>query len=240
MATKLLNLQIKLLEYLTSAEAIFRHGREFPLDANLRGLNLELLHTEARFSHEKRMQKIAANFPKTLNLFGKERDAVIREFVEACPPVNISRIDNSRQFQAFLAARWNRIPPKLKYLPDVAAFELACAEAYLSSDRVSRVEAELTHSGRPSVRRKPSVVLLRTSFDIRPIFEGRSERANPVEREVTLGIDSYAGELRIYELTSEVFDLLAALGEWAELGEIPNADRLVAELAGAGLLEVRR
>ena len=38
----------------------------------------------------------------------------------------------------------------------------------------------------------------------------------------------------------EWLDLLAALDCWVAVDELPNADRLLADLAEAGLLEVRR
>jgi len=124
---RLLQRQVSLLRYLTSGGAIFGDGG--PLDPDLRGVDGTLLRMEARFSHEKRMEKIAAVFPRTFDLLGSEREALIREFVDACPPVDIARLANARQFHDFLSARWRRQPPRRAYLPDVAACELACAQA---------------------------------------------------------------------------------------------------------------
>ena len=84
---RLLQRQVSLLRYLTSGGAIFGDGG--PLDPDLRGVDGTLLRMEARFSHEKRMEKIAAVFPRTFDLLGSEREALIREFVDACPPADI-------------------------------------------------------------------------------------------------------------------------------------------------------
>ena len=71
MAKRLLDRQAKLLAYLTSGEAIFGDKSGVPIDPALQGIDRALLHVEARFSHEKRMEKIAAVFPKTFALLGR-------------------------------------------------------------------------------------------------------------------------------------------------------------------------
>jgi hypothetical protein len=62
MTKRLLDRQARLLEYLTSGDAIFDDGCGGPRDPILQGFDWALLHIEARFSHEKRMEKIAAVF----------------------------------------------------------------------------------------------------------------------------------------------------------------------------------
>ncbi|MBV9627547.1 MAG: hypothetical protein JO230_05550, partial [Xanthobacteraceae bacterium] len=59
MAARLLDRQHSLLAYLTSGEAIFGDQHQKPAEPSLRGIDPGLLHLEARFSHEKRMEKIA-------------------------------------------------------------------------------------------------------------------------------------------------------------------------------------
>lgn len=239
-AKRLLDRQTRLLEYLTSGDAIFSDACDVSLDATLQGIDRTLLHIEARFSHEKRMEKIAAVLPKTFALLGANRDTVVREFVETCPSIDIGRIENARQFRDFLTARWQRQPPTPRYLPDVIECEFACAQVRIAADGGSSVVANSTLSGPAGIRRKQGVVLLRTCFDIRPIFEGGGEGANPIERKVPLAIASRAVEPRIFELTPEVFDLLAALDRWVAVDEFPDSDGLIADLTEAGLLEVRR
>ena len=179
-------------------------------------------------------------FPRRLLCWARDRETVLRAFVEACPPFDISRIENARQFYGFLTSRWESRPPAPPYLPDVAACELACAQACIEADSGSEVEIDSAHIGLPAIRRKPGVILLRTRFDIRPLFEGGRGTVDPIESDVRLAIAFCAGEPRILELTPEIFDLLAALDGWVVAGELASAEGLIAELAEAGVLEVRR
>ena len=240
MAKGLLDRQTRLLEYLTSGEAIFGDNCSTTRAPILQGIDSALLHIEARFSHEKRMEKIAAVFPKTFALLGDDCDAIVREFVHACPPVDIGRLENARQFYDFLLSRWEKRPPTLPYLPDVTACELACAQVRIEADSLLAGANSTSDAGTSEIRRKQGMALLRTRFDIRPIFEGIRGDIGPVERVVPLAISLRAGELGIFELTPEVFDLLAALDTWVAVDELANAEGLIADLREAGLLEERR
>ena len=236
MTGRLLDRQVRLIEYLTSGGAIFGSKRNGPLDPSLQGINRSRLDIEARFSFEKRMEKIAAVFPLTLGLLDAHKEAVMGEFVDACPPLDISRIENARQFHGFLSKRHKRAPHLQDYLPDVAACELACAVARAQTNSTSSPDVVPPDTTGSAIRRNPGVVLLRTAFDIRAIFEGASSH-EPVERETLLAIATNAGEPQIFELTAETFHLLAALDQWIALDDMP--DGLVADLAKANLLEVR-
>jgi hypothetical protein len=232
---RLLDRQVSLIHYLTSGRAIFGGGA--PRDPNLDGIDGPLLGIEARFSHEKRMEKIAAVFPRTFELLGQEREALIREFVDACPPADIARLVNARQFHDFLFARWRRHPPQPGYLPDVAACEFACAQSRSAGENKSN------DAQRAGLRRRPGVVLLRCAFDVRPIFEGSA--GGPAERDTRLAVvpTPDGNEPGILELTPAVFDLLAALGTWTDAAffdGFPEADALISDLVRAGLVEVRR
>lgn len=240
MAKRLLDRQAKLLEYLTSAEAIFGDGCSTSRDPILQGIDGVLLHIEARFSHEKRMEKVEAVFPKTFALLGDDRDAVVREFVHACPPVDIGRLENARQFRDFLISRWENRPPTPPYLPDVNTCELACAQVRIDAYSPLVVAKSPAHTGPSEIRRNPGIALHRTRFDIRPIFEGERGGISPIERAVPLAIAFQSGELGILELTPEVFDLLAALNTWVAVDEITDAEGLITDLRDAGLLEERR
>jgi hypothetical protein len=239
-AEGLLDRQTRLLEYLTSGEAIFGDVGSPSRNPLLQGFDRALLHIEARFSHEKRMEKIAAVFPKTFALFGDDRDAIVREFVHACPPVDIGRLENARQFYDFLISRWENRPPTLRYLADVATCELAVAQVRIGADSPLAAAKRPGHNRPSEIRRSPLIALLHTRFDVRPIFEGKSGDISPIERVVPLAISFRAGEIGIFELTPEVFDLLAALDTWVAVDELPNAEALIADLGEAGLLEERR
>jgi hypothetical protein len=88
MAERLLDRQISLLDYLTSGAAIFGDKRRAAL--------VGLLRLEARFSYEKRMEKIVAVFPNTFELLGADQAAIVREFVRTCPPMDIGHLINAR------------------------------------------------------------------------------------------------------------------------------------------------
>src|SRR5215470_14934914 len=132
MPARLLQRQISLLEYLTSAGAIFDEGPNAAPGPHLQGLDLAPLRLEACFSHEKRMEKIIAAFPRTFELLGGVRASIVRDFVTACPAVDIRRIENARQFYDFANARWEVTPPQPPYLRDVASCEFAIARLRIS------------------------------------------------------------------------------------------------------------
>ena len=125
MTDRLLDRQAELLAYLTSAPAIFadRDARGVP-----DGMDRGLLDLEARFSYQKRMEKIAAVLPRTLELLRPDLDRIVREFVETCPPVEIGRLANARQFHDFLAGHPHRLGRAPSYVLDLASCELAGAE----------------------------------------------------------------------------------------------------------------
>jgi hypothetical protein len=249
-AKGLLDRQTQLLEYLTSGEAIFGDVGSPSRNSVLQGFDRALLHIEARFSHEKRMEKIAAVFPRTFALLGDDRDAMVREFVHACPPVDIGRLENARQFYDFLISRWDSRPPTLRYLPDMTTCELAVAQVRVGAGsplaiakrptRKRSADKRPAHNRPSEIRRNPLIALLHTRFDVRPIFEGNCGDISPIEGAVPLAICFRAGEIGIFELTPEVFDLLAALDTWVAVDELPNAEGLIADLGEAGLLEERR
>ena len=236
---QLLDRQARLLEYLTSGGAIFRDRRNSPVDPSLLGFDIRLLDIEARFSFEKRMEKIAAVFPLTFDLLGAVKDAVLRDFADACPPHDIRRIANARQFHDFLLRRRKRTPRLPLYLSDVAACELACALVRAQAVGASMPDAASPEAYGTAIRRSPGIHLLRTAHDLRPLFEGSSTQ-EPVKRESLLAVALKSGAPQISELTAEVFHMLAALDRWTALDDLPGAGDLVADLVKAALLEVRR
>src|SRR5690348_18033625 len=129
MTERLIDRQLELLDYLTSDAAIFGAADDAGMRGALKGVDPRLLKLEARFSHEKRMEKIAAVFPRTFRMLGDELDSIVHRFVTEAPPREISRLANACQFYDVLCAVWRRRRPKPPYLPDIAAVELAFAQA---------------------------------------------------------------------------------------------------------------
>jgi hypothetical protein len=255
MAKPLLERQVSLIEHMTSAAAIF--GGAGGSAPDLEGIDRALLRVEARFSYAKRMEKITAVLPKTFELLGGSRDAHVRAFVESCPPTTLSRLENACQFHRYLVSCWTRQAPDPPYIGDVAALEIAWAKVdadpeHHSSDRATRAD-RAPGSG---VRRCPHVILLRCAYDIRPIFEaplptlprmrGRvGEGAAPVKRDAPLvvALPPDADGPQVFEVAPALFDLLAALDDWTDpqgLDVDPAFAKLIADLVGRGLVEVRR
>jgi len=240
MASRLLERQVRLLEHLTSGAAIFGAGRGASIDQAPAGIDSGLLHLEARFSHEKRMAKIEWVLSSTFNLLGNAKAAIIRDFVERCPPASISRLENARQFHDFLSARWLDQAPDPVYLPDVAACELAYASVRGSESQRFEGYDDAALGG---IRRHRSVVLVRCSYDVRSILEGRVGEATVAERDTPLAVSLPAGAEHpiVSELSPELFDLLEVLDDFVELdafSNLPEVSELIADLTGRGLLEV--
>ena len=236
--TRLLERQLKLLDYLTSTGAIFPGPSGAALPPALRGIDPELLHLEARFSHEKRMEKIAAVFPLTFKLFGECADTITYRFVDACPPFDIGRIENAHQFYEFLDEVWKTEAPMPRYLPDIAECEFAYATVRGRSDAAKEGTFPKV-TAQTSIRRNPNIALLRTAFDLREMFESGDVDVVPEQRVTSLAIVSYSGDVGILELAPEIYDLVAAFDEWVNVGGLLGMDELAVDLAEAGIVELR-
>jgi hypothetical protein len=244
MANRLLDRQDRLLNYLTSGEAIFGTEDGRPLSPALDGMDRGLLNLEARFSHEKRMAKIRTVFPLTSSLLGSAERDIARAFVDAYPPVDISRLENARQFYQFLCEQWRRHAIRPVYLRDVAICEFACACVRARADEDA---ADPSLPGPTvmanSIRRTPGIVLLRCGHDVRPIFEAGSIKTIPEERVTTLAIALQPGSDRpgILEIRPAAFDLLTALDDWTDptdVGLAPSHWDIIEALANYRLIEV--
>jgi hypothetical protein len=243
MPARLLQRQISLLEYLTSADAIFGEGIDAPSVPHLQGFDLAPLRLEACFSHEKRMEKIIAAFPRTFELLGGDQATVVRDFVAACPSVDIRRIENARQFFDFARARWETTPPQPPYLRDVASCELAIATIRIKHK--ARPSQPLAAGHTMRFRRNRDAVFLPCTYDIRPIFEGGAGEAQeaPARRDLMLAILIPPGtdQPAIFEVPAPVYGLLVELDTWtdqATLAPMEGLDELISDLANHGLLEM--
>jgi hypothetical protein len=240
---RLLDRQARLLDYLTSDDAIFGGQCDPPVGRAVEGMDCGLLHLEARFSHEKRMEKVMAVFPKTFSLLGDGAVAFGREFARAHAPVDIRRIENARQFYDFLHNRSHRAHSEPPYLDDVAACELAYLRARVGVEAEGLDPAPLRRAAAGSIRRNPDAVLIECAYDVRPIFENDSNDTCPIKRETQLAVAVPPGERhpKVFEVGRAVFCLLAMLTDWVErsaLGRAYDLDELLGELAAHGLIEV--
>jgi hypothetical protein len=238
MTKRLLDRQASLLKYLTSGAAILGNAKP-ALDHNLRGLDSRLLHLEARFSHNKRMDKIIAVLPRTFEILGDGRAIATQEFAKACPPADINRLADASQFCDFLSTRRQAglEPP---YLPDVAACELALAKVRAHNEVR---DEDVTRRKSGHIRRNPATILLRCAYDIQTVFEEHATSISPPKRDTALAVSMppTASTPRVFELHPIAFDLLIRLKSWAdptEFGETPEMQTLIAELLEHRLIEV--
>jgi len=236
---RLLERQQALLSYLTSPAAIFGAGPG-RVDTRLAGIDRRRLHLEARFSHDKRMEKIRGILPKTFDLLGANLSRVMRDFAAACPPDDISRIHNARQFQHYLRRRWERRSARRPYLADVAACELALAEARsFAEDHVTPIRPAAARLTR--VRRRPGVLLVRCRYDVRPVFEGGNARIARRPTFLAVAVPPGAIQPAVAELAAPVFKLLATLDTphpRAGIGHTKDAEALIEALAAEGLVDL--
>ena len=241
MSDRLLERQASLVEHLTSGAGIFGAARGLSNDPALHGLDLGLLHLEARFSYEKRMQKIEWVLTRTLELLGDRRVGLTREFVDACPPTGISWLENARQFHDFLTARWVSEGPQPAYLPDIAHYEIAYATVRAGESEAPSVADASIDISPGAIRRYPGARLLRCTHDIRPLLEGRDDA--PARREMRLAVTMLPGTdaPQVSELSADLYELLEMLDEFVDpavFDDTPEAEKLMQSLAAGGLIEV--
>ena len=75
MPNQLLDRQVRLLEYLSSATAIFGDQADLSADPILRGIDRGLLRLEARSSCNRRIEKVMAVFPRTFDILGSDQNS---------------------------------------------------------------------------------------------------------------------------------------------------------------------
>jgi hypothetical protein len=244
MLDRLLDRQTSLLAHLTSSAGIFGAARSLSNEPALHGLDLGLLHLEARFSHEKRMQKIEWVLTQTFAHLGDSRWALARDFADTYPPTGISWLENARQFHDFLIARWRRQVPAPPHLPDLAAYEMAYATVRAGGVERGALAQAMPEAPPGSIRRHPGILLLRCAYDIRSILEGRDHGARPERRETRLAIKMPPGtdEPRVLEVSDDLFEMLEMLDAFVDAAvfqDFPEAAQLIGQLAEDGLIEVR-
>lgn len=241
--TGLLQRQIALLDYLTSGTAISNATDDRSLPPLLQGMSPALLALEARFSHDKRIEKIAGILPRTFDRLGDARLSLLQRFAELCPPFTIGRVENARQFCDFLSSPEQLGDLPLAYLPDLAALELALATLRANHEE-REPDRNIASQHRDDVdnkwiRRAKDVALLRCAHDIRAIFEMDS-RAPPARRDTLLVIAKPARstEPLIFDVPAPIFALLTKLDQWTEQPAGSEASAFLAELADCGVLEI--
>ncbi len=161
MANRLLDRQVSLITYLTSGAAIFGDDNAPLADPALQGFDPQLLHLEARFSHEKRMEKIAGGVFAHAGLArhgaSEARAGSLPRAVRRSASAGSRTRGSSTHFSPGV---WRFRPPGLPYLPDLAACELAFAEVrnWVADASADETPKEGGAEARPrSIRRHPGV-----------------------------------------------------------------------------------
>lgn len=245
MAKRLLDRQASLLDYLSSTAAMFGPQTNAPADPALRALDAGVLRLQARFICNKRMEKIVALFPRTLDIMGVAQRAVLREFVETSRSTQRSSLANAREFHAFLARRWRRSRPRPAYLPDVAACELAMAEVrHVAEDHDGRARDGKRAGPRRAIRRRRNVAPLRCAYDVRAMLDAAPPDVVPRRRAISLVVTTSPDrrEVRIVQATSRLVDILSRLRDWTApsvLDTFGDRETLLADLAASKFTEER-
>ena len=245
MTKRLLDRQASLLDFLSSTSAMFGAQADAPADPALQAFDPGVLRLQARFICNKRIEKVIAVFPRTLQIIGAGRRSILREFVEASRSTNKSTLANAREFHEFLCRRWQRSRAKPAYLRDVVACELAMAEARdVAEDHGGPAEDSNRAGPRPGIRRRRNVVTLRCAYDVRTIFDARSRDVVPPRRAISLVVTAPADfrEVKVVEATSCIVEALSRLADWADpsaLDAFGDREKLVAELAANEFIEMR-
>ena len=244
MANRLLDRQARLLEYLSSAEAIFGDTNA-TVDQALREIDRDALHLQARFACNKRIDKIMRVLPRTFDLLGADRRLILREFVELSRPTNKSSLVNAGEFHEFLVARWQCEPPKPAYLPDVTACEMAMAEVRRVADgRDEPEKRKKSLRSKRRMRRHRTVVPLLCTYDVRSILDADRKEIAPAKRDTPLVVVLPAGfsDFRILEVARIVVDALKMLDDWADpstLNAIGCGEDLISYLLAQEFIEAQ-
>lgn len=214
MADRLLARQSSLLDYLSSPTTLFGDHADIPADPALAGIDPGVLCLLARFACNKRLERISAVFPLTFKILAPDQEGVLRQFVAISRPTQKGTLANAREFHEFLSSYWHDEPPIPAYVPDVAACELAIAEARNIMDEPER--PAVGDSAKRVIRRRRGVIPLRCAHDVRLLF--RAEPALPPERDTSLVFTLPAGhgDVTIFEVAPEIVDALTVLDDWAD------------------------
>lgn len=200
--------QRALLAFLTTPRAA-------PDNPVLSGFDEDRLRLMRELSVGKRLEKVRACFPVTLDQLDGPSEALWTDFLVECPPYDIGHAENARQFHDFLVRRWERMPPRRDYVRDVARIELGTT---LARRAIGDSAARSRSNPGTTIRCSGGVQFVQCSHDVRPLFEREAAVTVPVRRDVRLVIvPPAAGDAdrmpRIQEFSADLYEALLSLGE---------------------------
>jgi hypothetical protein len=198
-------------QYNNAAEAE-RLARELDIAAGAR------LGAAGTMAANKRLGKIHAVLPKTMEILGPGARHVFDGFAHHYPPTSISRADNAHQFMEYLEQAEDIEAPE--YILDVAKFEITRWRIIVMFDPAIMVGIPIADS-LPStvlVRRAPPVALIVLDHDVRCLFEGDGDgsRQEPDRRLVYIAMSGQGEGLppRVFELDACLYDAVGRMEGW--------------------------
>ena len=238
---RLIDRQSSLIDYLLDPHAFGAGVVPGPVPPELAGLSADGLKINGLFSLGKRKEKVAATIPRTWAALGGKPQYDFFAFASGFPQQDPTRRSNAVQFVRYLEQVWDRFPPEPPWLPDLARYELAMAEALDSTGKTNAAPPDGTPY--PAVRRRSGVELLTCAYDLRSLVDASVGASAPPRRTTRLAVVAEDGgrDLRTFELAPAPYDLLHRLGAWCAI-ETLNASKddladMIDALVERGLLE---
>ncbi|NKB19044.1 MAG: hypothetical protein GKS01_00730 [Alphaproteobacteria bacterium] len=233
----LLDRQIALLSYLTDP----RQYDQKPEAEGIFGIDPYRLRLEGRFSLEKRTGKLMGVFRRSFEAMRNTPGADLKSFAAAHPPHSITRYDNAAQFFEFVSDLWQKTPPEIPHLPDLAALELALSKVMLS-DLTAEDAPQLDTAPGTHFRLLPGTEFLICEHDIRPLLAGPQVEMAPEKRPVYLLLaPSLEGAMpRVLELKQAAFEYLKSLQGWTSVADAEPVAALVSALIKNYVMETNQ
>jgi hypothetical protein len=242
---RLLHRQSAIVEYLLSPRAFDGKTGSNEVPAALAGLDAQRLRVLGLFSLGKRQEKICPLLPRTWSYVRKNALYSFMDFASRYPQRDAAYFANASQYFDYLQETWQRNVPDPPWLPDIARYEIEYAAARTGGMQFE--ESPLaTQSHQSCIRRHRQARLSRYAYDIRPILDEPDKQQMPVMRDVRLAFlaERSAQAVRIFELTSHIFDALEMLDSWSaldrfKLAGVTDTGKFLRQLQSLGLIEVR-
>jgi hypothetical protein len=241
---RLIHLQSEILRYLLDPRAFQRESDSAEIPAALRGLDSERLGVLGLFSLGKRQSKIYSVLPKTWAYLRESSIYNFLDFASRYPQHDATYVANGKQYFEYLQEIWQRNAPDPAWLPDVARYEIEFAAARTAEAQLDESDL-IGEPCRGCVRRHRHARLSRYEYDIRPILAAPKSRQVPAMRNIALAFLPEGGsqEVKVFELTPQIYDLLAELDAWSpidrlKLDGIDDARELIRRLESLSLVEV--
>ena len=240
---KLIDFQNEVLAALTDPDVFARRAASHEVRLP-HGVDIDKVRVVGRLAFSKRIRKIKAVLPWTFHHLRGNVSLLLEDFGRKYPPHSASRYDNAAQFTTYLGEDAGQLLSTWPFLPDLAACELAIAQA---QQVVAPSAARYRHTTwRPDalIRRAPHLGMVRCRFDVQRLLSGEPREPSTVEkRPVSLLVlpPTDVAQVRVFEVSPDIYQLLADLHEWSRIGElIEPPPHILGNLLKLRVIEVGR